>query len=136
MQKSGGRLTGTAALVLILTLLGGCALNDLQQSPPVSAASDCAESRAGLDAQLHERPNNVVVLNRRAATYVCDEQYSAAVADLSRAIQLQPTASEFEQRAAIYAREHNLKDAFADLDDASRIEPENPMPYLQKGETL
>jgi tetratricopeptide (TPR) repeat protein len=120
------------ALALTLLFLSGCALNDPTQNVIESPDAGCAEERNALDAQLHDDPDNVGTLNARATTYVCTKQYDLALADLNRAIQLKPKAFEFDKRAAVYAREHDLKDAIADLDEASRIEPENPTPYLVK----
>ena len=70
------------------------------------------------------------LLYYRAAAYCCKRQWEQATADLTQAIQLEPTNPRLlEARSAVWAARGNLKLAIADLREAVRLRPE---PQLQE----
>jgi len=78
-----------------------------------------------------------VVLTNRAWVYITRNRYDAALADLNKAIDLFPPAAAARARFYRGFTFFKLKDyapAMSDLNEAVKVEPNNPDPYLARGE--
>jgi tetratricopeptide (TPR) repeat protein len=93
---------------------------------------------ADYDAALNIQPDATAVLTNRAWIYMSRSRYDAALEDLNKAIALSPPALAAQSR---YYRGYSflrLKDypsAMSDLNEALKVESNNPDPYLARGET-
>lgn len=74
---------------------------------------------------------NVDALTRRAAASVARRDYVSAMADLSRAIELEPQNARHRlARARVHAADGKGALARTDLDEAARLDPKDPEPLL------
>jgi len=89
------------------------------------------------DAALKLLPNMAVALTNRAFIYMTRSRFDSAIEDLNGAIELFPppfAARARYLRGFSYARLKDYDKAMADLNEAQRVEPNNPDPYLARGE--
>ncbi|WP_024511161.1 tetratricopeptide repeat protein [Bradyrhizobium sp. ARR65] len=89
------------------------------------------------DAALKIQPNYAFALVNRAFIYMMRSRFDSAIEDLNRAIDLLApglAARAHYLRGFSYARLKNYDKAIADLDEAQRVEPNNPDPYLARAD--
>jgi tetratricopeptide (TPR) repeat protein len=92
---------------------------------------------ADYNAALNIQADAPVVLTNRAWIYITRNRYDAALADLNKAIDLFPPAAAARARYYRGFTFFKLKDyvpAMSDLNEAVKVEPNNPDPYLARGE--
>jgi tetratricopeptide (TPR) repeat protein len=92
---------------------------------------------ADYNAALNIQADAPVVLTNRAWIYINRNRYDAALEDLNKAINLFPPAAAARARHYRGFTFFKLKDypsAMSDLNEAQRLEPNNPDPYLTRGE--
>jgi predicted aspartyl protease/tetratricopeptide (TPR) repeat protein len=79
-------------------------------------------------------PTDAAGFARRAAIQLEHNQWDAAIADLSRAIELEPeTAEWFQRRAEALLRAKRLADATTDIERAIALKPVYPEAFLVRG---
>lgn len=78
-----------------------------------------------LDEQITENPNDVKLYLSRAAQFSKLQKYDEAIADYTKAIELNPTAKTYYLRAMCYILKLEYEPAYSDLSIALEHEPEN-----------
>jgi tetratricopeptide (TPR) repeat protein len=92
---------------------------------------------ADYNAALNIQANGPVVLTNRAWIYMTRTQFDAALQDLNKAIELFApalAARARHYRGYTYFRMRDYDRAISDLNESLRVEPNNPDPYLARGE--
>ncbi len=73
----------------------------------------------------------------RAFTYSQEKKYSDAIADLDKALDLDPDSNNFHRhRASCYFNAGDYKRALPDFDEAIRRDPQNSNYYMTRGYCL
>lgn len=92
-----------------------------------TAASTASPSVSALTAALVTNPNDPDIYYQRGLIYQSEQKHEHAIADFSSAIGLSARQSgALAGRAASYLATDKPQDAAADLDEAVRLEPNNP----------
>lgn len=87
-----------------------------------------------IDSGRLDRRGLSVVLNLRGWAFLERRDYASAIADLDRAIRINPQfADAFNNRGIAYSRRQEYARAFVDLDEAIRLAPRAPQPYYNRG---
>ena len=80
-----------------------------------------------------EREKTAQTYNHRALVQHANHEYDAAIADLTEAIRLDPTNSNFySNRGRTYNARKEYDRAILDLDQSIRLNPANPLPYWNR----
>ncbi len=92
---------------------------------------------ADYDAALNIQPDAAAVLTNRAWIYMSRSRYDVALEDLNKAIAL--LAPALAARARYYRgftffKQKDYPAAMSDLNEAVKVEPNGPDPYLTRGE--
>ena len=78
--------------------------------------------------------NRAIVLGNRAAALKLLGRYDEAVADLARAIELDPDNPQYRsQRGDVLSRKQQYAEAIADYTKAIEVAPRNPWPHFGRG---
>jgi tetratricopeptide (TPR) repeat protein len=92
---------------------------------------------ADYNTALNIQADAPVVLTNRAWIYITRNRFDTALQDLNKAIELFPPAAAARARYYRGFTFFKLKDyapAMSDLNEAVKVEPNNPDPYLARGE--
>ncbi|WP_181183564.1 MULTISPECIES: tetratricopeptide repeat protein [unclassified Mesorhizobium] len=100
-----------------------------------SAQQRIAACTALIEGGKNDRsPDFVAALVSRGATYWNVDKMQLALADLSRAIALDPkNARAYRERSNIYRTSGNLDKALADANEAARLDPNDPQAFANRG---
>jgi tetratricopeptide (TPR) repeat protein/tRNA A-37 threonylcarbamoyl transferase component Bud32 len=78
-----------------------------------------------------------IILSNRAADHFNSERYAEAIADLNRALELDPEGMHYHrQRASCYFNSKDFEKALADFNKAVQRNPKNGSYYLNRGYCL
>ncbi|MEI9963917.1 MAG: tetratricopeptide repeat protein [Caulobacteraceae bacterium] len=100
------------------------------QAPPASAAPT-ASAAADEGGQV---PQDAAGFARRGAAYAARRDFSHAIADLGRAVDLDPANPAYPyQRAVAEIAVHQTKPAMADLDRALKLKPDDSKALMERG---
>jgi len=135
-------LTGVA-----LTSLGGCELlivpgaiyGKVHGPEPLANAylalrhHDCAVANSEFSEFLASHPDDAHGLSGRADALVCLEKYDDAIADYSRAIQLDPKWFDYFGRGIAYKAKGDQTRAIQNFDEGIAIAPSIPALYVYRG---
>ena len=130
------RYSATACLRLFLPFLlvnlgFGCGLPITNAHPvfPNTSAEEspgCGRPMDDEEKAAHPEPTTVKEFLDRGLTLFDQKEYNRAIADFTRAIQLDPhSAKAYAFRAQAWGARHHRDDEIADLDQAIRLEPKN-----------
>jgi tetratricopeptide (TPR) repeat protein/predicted aspartyl protease len=101
-------------------------------APATGTDAEAAPATIAADARLDE-PTDAAGFSRRGAAAQSRRDYSAAIADFTRACQLAPTeALYFYQRGLAYWWAGKEVESLADLDEALRLKPEYFEAHLER----
>lgn len=77
------------------------------------------------------------MLSNRAFSYSQEKRFSNAIADLAKALELDPDSINFHRlRASCYFNSGDYERALTDFNEAIRRDPENSSYYLNRGYCL
>jgi tetratricopeptide (TPR) repeat protein len=138
-------LTGVA-----LTSLGGCELlivpgaiyGKVHGPEPLANAyaalrrHDCAVANSEFLEFLASHPDDAHAISGRADALVCLEKYDDAIADYSRAIQLDPKWFDYFGRGIAYKAKGDQTKAIQNFDDGIAVAPSIPALYVYRGAVL
>jgi tetratricopeptide (TPR) repeat protein/predicted aspartyl protease len=119
---------------LFFTYNGGPVFNltasTARKAPAEPAAESAAEAPSKLDKPADE-PADAAAYSRRGTAFAARRDYEHAIADLTRACELDPSNAEyFYQRGVIYRENNQPVPAMADFNRALEINPED-VPALE-----
>ena len=97
---------------------------------------DCATANSEFSESLAATPNNAQALSGRADALVCLEQYDDAIADYSRAIQLEPKWFDYLGRGLAWKAKGDPAKAIDNFDAGIAIGPTIPALYVYRGIVL
>jgi tetratricopeptide (TPR) repeat protein/predicted aspartyl protease len=105
------------------------------EAPGVSGAAAPAASGQGLPASLvTDAPQDASGFARRGRAFAARHEYAQALADLSRAIELEPgIAQHLYERGQVYLEQKQLQQAMADFDQAVKLKPNDISIRLARG---
>jgi tetratricopeptide (TPR) repeat protein len=113
---------------LYFTYNGGSVFR-LGSAPQQQAATSASETKAG------DAPQTVDDFSRRAAASLSRRDYAAAIADFTRATELEPTvAKHFYDRALAYFWAGQPTPGMADLNQALKLKPDDMRALLSRAE--
>lgn len=126
-----------------LTCLFAIAPSASAQQPDRDWA-DCAQNQdreraiRGCTAILNRRSrettqNRSIAFNNRGLAHALRGDFTAAIADHSESLRLNPSEFGFIHRGLAYADQNNLDAAIADFSDAIRINPRNDNSFTARG---
>jgi tetratricopeptide (TPR) repeat protein len=84
-------------------------------------------------AALEIDPHQVTVFVNRGTAYARQGELDKAIADYTRALELQPDAALYRRRALAHARKRALDEAIADYTESLRLEPRNAEAHANRG---
>jgi len=126
-----------------LIFLGGGAIYSKFKGPdPLAAAyvslrrHDCSAADSEFSAVLASAPNDARAISGEADALVCLEKYDAAIADYSRAIELEPKWFDYLGRGVAYKAKGDQSQAIRNFDDGIAIESSVPALYIYKSAVL
>ena len=126
-------------MVFCLALLGaGVARADVRHD--CYYAEDVARKHRACAALIRRNPNDEYAYNNRGIAYEDEGDYDAAIADYTKAIQIDPKyADAYYNRGNVYSKQKGDYDAaIADYNKAIRIDPKSPKSadvYSNRGTT-
>jgi tetratricopeptide (TPR) repeat protein len=86
---------------------------------------------------IRHNPDSAIDYNNRGSLYLHQELYTEAIADLNRALDLDPTLDNaYNNRASCYARIGNISAALADYEMALDLNPSNVRTWINQGITF
>jgi tetratricopeptide (TPR) repeat protein len=97
---------------------------------------DCAAAESEFSAFLDKEPNDARAISGRADALVCLEKYDAAIADYSRAIELDPKWFDYLGRGVAYKAKGDQCQAIRNFDEGIAIGSKVPALYVYKGAAL
>lgn len=137
------KMTALAALIIAVVAasgLGGCA--PLIKPAPLANAyvalrhHDCATANSEFSEFLSDNPNDARAISGRADSLVCLAKYDDAIADYSRAIQLDPKWFDYLGRGVAWRAKGDPAKAIDNFDSGIAIGPTIPALYVYRGMVL
>ena len=129
------------AITLILTSFSVPIVRNISESKPNNSSQDSStgnssgngESKdkisedeiAKLNAQIKKTPDSTDLYVKRASHFSILQKYDEAIADYTKAIELDPKANTYYLRAVCYIVETEYLSAYEDLKTALTYEPDN-----------
>lgn len=105
------------------------------QAGPPPARPDGAVPTASAPAPAGEEPKTASEFARRAAAAAARHEFQPAIADYTRAIELEPdNAAHYRARAMVRLAARQPVLAMADLDEALKRQPNDPEALMRRGE--
>lgn len=90
-----------------------------------------------IDKLISHRPGNAVNYNNRGLMHFKNNQFTAAIDDLNRALEINPKLdSAYNNRANCHAAQGDLISAISDYDEALNINPGNLRAWINQGITF
>jgi tetratricopeptide (TPR) repeat protein/predicted aspartyl protease len=129
-------LVATSQRELYFTYNGGPVFN-LSTTPAESAgaASPGAPGDSGTGAPEPAEQLDAAGYARRGSASASRRDHAGAIADLSRAIELDPGKAEyFYERGSAYAADRQPDKALADFDQAIKLAPDDPVALMARAE--
>ncbi len=81
------------------------------------------------------KPHDADILGMRGVAQLSLGNYERAIADLSQALQLQPTADTYINRAIAYRDAGEFEQSIVDCDEALKLRPQDISIYIEKAQT-
>ncbi len=120
---------------LYFTYNGGPVFRLDRQAPPRDQAHADTPPAAGAAPAVAGAPTDAAGFTRRGAAEVARRDYAAAIADFSRAVELEPEVAEhYHDRALAHLNARQPVLAMADLDQALKLKPNDPLGLELRGE--
>ena len=99
------------------------------------AGDDSLRDRA-IEAAAAASPNDPAPLLERGFRMLLEDRYEDALADFTRAIELEPSSEAYGGRAEMYAHFDRYPEAVADFDKAIELEPDRARFYEHRADCL
>ncbi|MGB8412533.1 MAG: hypothetical protein WCE23_06880 [Candidatus Binatus sp.] len=125
-----------------LIFVGGAIYGAFHGPDPLSTAyvslrrHDCSAANSEFSAVLATEPNDARAISGKADALVCLEKYDVAIADYSRAIELDPKWFDYLGRGVAYKAQGDQSQALRNFDEGIAINPTVPALYIYKGAVL
>jgi tetratricopeptide (TPR) repeat protein len=125
---------------LYFTYIGGPVFNLNQDDrptpdPSTAAAAPVASGAPPIPGAPTDNPTDAAGYSRRAAAFVARHDYAAAIADYTKATQLEPQVAEhFYSRGVAHFANHEPALAGADFDQALKLKPDDSETLLARAE--
>jgi tetratricopeptide (TPR) repeat protein len=99
------------------------------------APSQTATATPAASSRYTDTPNDAPGFARRAAAFQARRDFVDAIADLTKAMALDPASEDYRvQRASVRVEDHQTTPAMADLDAALKLKPDDMTALLMRGE--
>jgi tetratricopeptide (TPR) repeat protein len=97
---------------------------------------DCAVANSEFSEFLASKPDDAQAISGRADSLVCLKKYDDAIADYSRAIQLDPQWFDYFGRGIAYKAKGDQAKAIQNFDEGIAVAPGIPALYVYRGAVL
>jgi tetratricopeptide (TPR) repeat protein/predicted aspartyl protease len=117
---------------LYFTYNGGPVFN--LESPHPTGQTAAATAPAAAPSPYADAPTDAPGFARRGAAFQARHDFTDTIADLTRAIALDPASEDYKvQRAAARVDDHQTEPAMADLDSALKLKPDDMTALMMRG---
>jgi tetratricopeptide (TPR) repeat protein len=95
-------------------------------------AGDLPGAIAAYTSAIELDPKYDDAYNNRAVAYMAQKDYRAALADVTRSLELTPSAAAYNNRGSIYFSQDKIEEAIADFTAGIKLKP-SPEGYVNRG---
>jgi tetratricopeptide (TPR) repeat protein len=123
------------AIITSVSVASFVELPAMANSTPIYLAHYDVDELAGVEKAIRENPNNAgAYLHRGLIRSHSQEDFAGAIADFSRAIELDPTSAEtYNYRGTSYFWLKEFQKALADYNRAIDLDPNLTLAYYNRG---
>ncbi|MGQ9838275.1 MAG: tetratricopeptide repeat protein [Cyanobacteriota bacterium] len=136
IRVSQGDMEGAIADFSRLLALHPSATHHITLAGLLAQQGSLATALTHLDAAIQLDPTSTAAFAKRASLHAYLGEWEAALADWSKAIELQPDPALYYNRGVVYSCVNRYDEAIADWDRCLEVDPQKPNTLYNRGNAL